>query len=172
MMRELGSAYRLPLAPAAINTAATHAFAGVAPFTDCKPVKKFENRDKAVARIWATIQRLANATAPKPAQEAPPATETKKAGKPKAAKDPKPTPKGKPAKGKKTAAGKPREGTHRAEVIAMLQRKGGATLEAIMEATGWQKHSVRGFISILGSKSGMKVTSSRRESDGARVYEA
>jgi hypothetical protein len=30
---------------------------------------------------------------------------------------------------------------------------------------------VRGFISILGSKGGMKVTSTRRESDGARVYE-
>jgi len=37
--------------------------------------------------------------------------------------------------------------------------------------TGWQKHTVRGFISILGSKGGMKVTSTRRE-DGARVYEA
>jgi hypothetical protein len=32
-----------------------NSFAGVAPFTDCKPVKKFENRDKAVARIWAAI---------------------------------------------------------------------------------------------------------------------
>jgi len=32
-----------------------NSFAGVAPFTDCKPVKKFTSRDKAVARIWATI---------------------------------------------------------------------------------------------------------------------
>ena len=54
----------------------------------------------------------------------------------------------------------------------MIQRKGGATLEEIVRATGWQKHTVRGFISILGSKGGMKVTSTRRESDGARVYEA
>ena len=53
----------------------------------------------------------------------------------------------------------------------MLQRKGGATLEEIVKVTGWQKHTVRGFISILGSKGGMKVTSTRRE-DGARVYEA
>lgn len=52
----------------------------------------------------------------------------------------------------------------------MLQRKGGATLEEIIKATGWQKHTVRGFISILGSKGGLKVTSTRRE-DGARVYE-
>ena len=34
------------------------------------------------------------------------------------------------------------------------------------------KHTVRGFISILGSKGGMKIASTRRESDGARVYEA
>ena len=54
----------------------------------------------------------------------------------------------------------------------MIQRKGGATLDEIMKATGWQKHTVRGFISILGSKGAMQITSSRRESDGARVYEA
>jgi hypothetical protein len=149
-----------------------NSFAGVAPFTDCRSVKKFENRDKAVARIWTTIQRLGNAIAPKPAPEAQPATETKKTGKPKATKSAKPMPKGKTAKGKKAGAGKPREGTHKAQVITMLQRKGGATLEEIMRATNWQKHTVRGFISILGSKGGMKVTSTRRESDGARVYEA
>jgi hypothetical protein len=147
-----------------------NSFAGVAPFTDCKPVKKFENRDKAVARIWTTIQRLGNAIAPTPPQEPKPAAETKKGGKPKAAKAAKP--KGKATKGKKAGAGKPREGTHKAQVIAMLQRKGGATLEEIVKATNWQKHTVRGFISILGSKGGMKVTTTRREGDGARVYEA
>src|SRR5438105_11549566 len=78
-----------------------NSFAGVAPFTDCKPVKKFENRDKALTRIWTTIQRLGNAIAPKPVEdakppeEAKPAGETKKAGKPKAAKSAKPTPKAK-----------------------------------------------------------------------------
>src|SRR6476469_8865448 len=41
-----------------------NSFAGVAPFTDCKPVKKFAAREKATARIWATIQRLGNAIAP------------------------------------------------------------------------------------------------------------
>jgi hypothetical protein len=45
----------------------------------------------------------------------------------------------------------------------MLQRECGATLEGIVKTTGWQKHTVRGFISILGSKGGMKVTSTRDE---------
>jgi hypothetical protein len=39
-----------------------------------------------------------------------------------------------------------------------------------MAATLWQKHSVRGFISTLGSKHGYTVASIRRESDKARVY--
>lgn len=64
-----------------------------------------------------------------------------------------------------------REGTAKAQVIALLQRKGGVTLDEIRKATGWQPHTVRGFVSILGSKHGMKIESSRRE-DGARVYEA
>jgi hypothetical protein len=63
--------------------------------------------------------------------------------------------------------GQAARGTHKAQVIAMIQRKGGATLAEIVKA----KHTVRGFISILGSKGGMKVTSTRRESAGARIYE-
>src|SRR5258707_5038603 len=35
-----------------------NSFAGVAPFTELKPVKKFTNRKSAVARIWAAVQRL------------------------------------------------------------------------------------------------------------------
>src|SRR5438477_12376893 len=102
-----------------------NSFAGVAPFTDCKPVKKFETRDKALARIWTTIQRLGNAIETKPVEDAKPreegkAGETKKAGKTKAGKSAKPTPKAKVAKGKKAAAGKPREGRHKAQVSAMI----------------------------------------------------
>src|SRR5215467_9417671 len=63
-----------------------NSFAGVAPFTDCKPVKKFTSRDKAVARIWAAIQRLGTGIAPKPPEEVKPAADTKKAGNAKAAK--------------------------------------------------------------------------------------
>src|SRR6266404_8898436 len=35
-----------------------NSFAGVAPFTELQPVKKFTNRKAAVARIWAAVQRL------------------------------------------------------------------------------------------------------------------
>jgi hypothetical protein len=34
----------------------------------------------------------------------------------------------------------------------MMKRGKGATLAEITEATGWQKHTVRGFVSILGRK--------------------
>jgi hypothetical protein len=46
-------------------------------------------------------------------------------------------------------------------VLALISRNG-ATLAEIIEATGWQKHTVRGFISILG-KAGTKVGSSKSE---------
>ena len=82
-------------------------------------------------------------------------------------------PKAKAAKSAK-AAGEPeapREGTAKANVLAMIQRKGGATLDEIGKATGWQKHTIRGFMSVVPKKAGLTVTSTRRE-DGARVYEA
>jgi hypothetical protein len=66
----------------------------------------------------------------------------------------------------------PREGTAKAQVIALIERKGGATLAEIMKATGWLAHSVRGLISTLPKKGGPQVKSTRRESDKARVYEA
>ena len=41
-----------------------------------------------------------------------------------------------------------------------------------MPATGWQAHTVRGFISTLPKKGGIQITSTRRDGDKARVYEA
>ena len=52
----------------------------------------------------------------------------------------------------------------------LLEKPDGASLAQIMEATGWQSHSVRGFISgSLIKKSGLKVDSFKRE-DGQRAY--
>jgi len=51
-----------------------------------------------------------------------------------------------------------------------MKRQGGVTLKAIMEATGWQAHSVRGFISgTLSKKMGLAVVSSKGE-NGDRTY--
>lgn len=44
----------------------------------------------------------------------------------------------------------------------MMKRAKGATLAEIMEATGRQKHTVRGSVSILGSKGGEKIESSKK----------
>jgi hypothetical protein len=38
-----------------------------------------------------------------------------------------------------------------------------------MDATGWQKHTVRGFVSILGSKGGETIETSKN-ADGERTY--
>jgi hypothetical protein len=67
------------------------------------------------------------------------------------------------------AAGNPEGPTKAAAVIALLREPSGGTLKAIMAATGWQPHSVRGFISAqLVKKRKLKVKSFKR--NGERVY--
>jgi len=61
-----------------------------------------------------------------------------------------------------------RENSKAATVIGLLETIPGATLDQIMAATGWQAHSVRGFLSKLGRKRGFRVRS--RKHDGLRVY--
>jgi hypothetical protein len=63
-----------------------------------------------------------------------------------------------------------REGSKAAKILDLLKRPGGATLKALMKATGWQAHSVRGFLSgSLRKKMGLNVTSVKAE-DGERSY--
>jgi hypothetical protein len=51
-----------------------------------------------------------------------------------------------------------------------VRRPGGVTLKEVVKATGWQPHSVRGFISgTLGKKMGLTVTSTKGD-DGERRY--
>ena len=136
------------------------------------PVKKFTDRKAAVNRIWKAIQHLNGDATPEPAKARP--KQPKKAKGQAKAKPAKATPakaaKTKRAKATPKSASSAREGSKKAQVLAMLQRKGGATLKQIMDATDWQAHSVRGFISgALGKKMGLTVESARRE-DGERVY--
>lgn len=64
----------------------------------------------------------------------------------------------------------PGKDTKLGSLITALRRKKGATIDDLMEATGWQAHSVRGAISgALKKKLGLAVTSEVTEGKG-RVY--
>jgi hypothetical protein len=52
---------------------------------------------------------------------------------------------------------KPREGTKQQQVLALLRREEGATIAQIIEATGWQAHTVRGFFAGLKKRQGIAV---------------
>jgi hypothetical protein len=101
--------------------------------TGVTPVKKFTSRTLGIARIWKEIQKLGGPEAEATATDAP-AAEPKAA---RNAKTPKPAKAPKSAKPAKTpkAAGTSKKDT----ILALISRKNGATLEEIMEATGWQK---------------------------------
>ena len=63
-----------------------------------------------------------------------------------------------------------REGSKSALILALLQREGGVSLQELMAGTGWQAHSVRGFLSaVVSKKMGLAVASTKQE-DGTRVY--
>src|SRR3984957_8469225 len=63
-----------------------------------------------------------------------------------------------------------RDGSKTAKVLDLLKRAGGVTARELMKATGWQPHSVRGFLSgTVGKKLGLTVTSIKSE-DGGRIY--
>jgi hypothetical protein len=88
------------------------------------------------------------------------------------------TPPKKAAKAPKTAKAAPealkakgtRAGSKTAQILELLKRPNGATLQELMAATEWQPHSIRGFISgTLGKKMGLSVESTKGE-NGKRTY--
>ena len=125
-------------------------------------MKKFKDRKAAVARIWAAVQRLSPDDAQQASDVAPAKETAKKA-------PAKPAKRARAQKGAKAAKSSDERSNKKAEVIAMMKRAKGATLAEIMEATGWQAHTVRGFDSILGSKGGEKVESAKNDA-GERTY--
>ena len=102
-------------------------------------VARFTDRKTAIARIWRAIQPQTEADRPS-------------------------------ARRNSKAPHQPvfREGSKAAQVLTLLCRPEGATLNEIRSQTGWQAHTVRGFISRNLSKQSRKVRSFER--DGERAY--
>ena len=103
-------------------------------------VIRFTDRNTAVARIWRAIQ---------------PQTEADRTI-------------ARPRHSRTQRQAMFREGSKAAQVLTLLCRPEGATLNEIRSQTGWQAHTVRGFISRNLSKQSRKVRSFER--DGERVY--
>ena len=105
-----------------------------------EPVTRFTDRKTAMARIWRALQPQTD----KPVAKA----------------------------GRRDSRSRHRpvfrEGSKAARVCSLLCRPQGATLNEIRSETGWQAHTVRGFISRNLSKQGRKVRSFERE--GEHVY--
>lgn len=116
-----------------------------------KQIHKFTDRKSGVRRLWQAVQGVAakagqqRRKAVLKRQPAPPTAKQSKQGR------------------------TPEKGTKTETILALLRQPSGATLTALMRATQWQAHSVRGFISgQLGKRMGLRVKSFRR--DGDRVY--
>jgi hypothetical protein len=123
-----------------------------------KLVSRFENRDVAASRIRkALAQPVVEAKDPLPSAPKPRTPKAVSAAK-------KPAAKVRTAKAKKGNI----TGGRRDEVIALLKRKGGATLSELMKTFKWEPHTTRGFMSTLASKHGYAVKSERI--DGVRTY--
>jgi Protein of unknown function (DUF3489) len=138
-----------------------------------EPVKRFKSGNSAASRIWERIQGLGEAAKPKEDRKAKGGAPAAKGAPAKAKATKKATAAKKAPKGKRAAkahetAG-PREGSKTAQVVAMLQRKNGATLAEIMDKMGWQKHTVRGFMAGAMKKAGYNVESFKPEG-GERTY--
>ena len=116
-----------------------------------RKVAKFTDRQTGVRRIWRAIERLEAHVG------AHAATGGDKTG----------------SRGKVASASEQpavaRTDTKAARVIALLKQPAGATLKAIMALTGWQSHTVRGFITAhVRKKMNYRVQSFKR--GGERVY--
>ena len=110
---------------------------------DVKKLDGFKDQATAVRRIWMALQKL-----PAPPKSQKPTAERKD----------------------KKHGPAVHADSKQAQVIGMLRGSKGATIEALVKATGWQPHSVRGLISgALKKRLGLKIVSNK-PGNGPRVY--
>jgi hypothetical protein len=77
---------------------------------------------------------------------------------------------GKAAKSRKAATPVPSKTTKQDQVLALLRRQNGASIDEIVAATDWQPHSARGFLAgAVKKRLGIEVISEKGE-DGVRRY--
>ena len=63
----------------------------------------------------------------------------------------------------------PRANSKQARVLALLRRPSGTTIATVRRSTGWQPHTVRGFLAaVVRKKLGLRLESEK--TDGERVY--
>jgi len=117
-----------------------------------------QQQDQPTAAFEPAESGKARAAARKPPAATTKAKSTRKPGR------------GKKAPKRRAKAATPGQGSKSAHVIALLEKSKGATLAELMKATGWQAHSVRGFLSgTLRKKMGLNIESTKRGGE-ERVY--
>ena len=151
-----------------------------------QPLKRLQDPKRAAGKIWQRIAKLGQigSVDPAPAPRAKPKAATKATvgapaahGAPAQGKAKKKATAAKAApKGKKTGKtplaktrSTPRAGSKMAQVIALMQRKGGVSISDLMQSMRWQRHTVRGFMAGAMKKAGYTVESFKPDG-GERSY--
>jgi hypothetical protein len=138
------------------------------------PVRKFSSRKLAVSRIWESVRRRGRIEDRESREQRPESPTNRIASRGREAVS---EASGindidtRPGRLAETNAETHRKSGNRSdEILALLKQPAGTTVDAIMLATGWQAHSVRGFISgTVRRKMGLSIISTRGES-GVRNY--